>query len=244
MTFGIIGYGSFGKLLAKVLSKHGKVAVYQRVNSDEPPASNIKFESFADTASADVVILAIGLESMDEICSKLAGIVKKDTWVADTCSVKVLPSQILEEHLAGKCKILATHPLFGPQTTQNGSIKGKNIVVCNPNKQSKDKIYNFLMSDLGLNVVEMSAEEHDREMAWVHGLTFFVGRGLMKLNPPKSSLKTGYYQKLLDLVELESSHSIELFNTVQRGNPYASEIREKFLIELQEINSEIGDQDE
>jgi prephenate dehydrogenase len=123
-----------------------------------------------------------------------------------------------------------------------GKLAGQSIVICPYESEGRDKIIGFLQDKLGLKVIEMSAEDHDREMAWVHGLTFFVGRGLMELDPPKSGLSTGYYQKLLDLVELESSHSIELFNTVQRGNPYAADIRRELIDRLENIDRELKDE--
>ena len=238
MKFGIIGYGSFGRLLAEILSAHGEVFVYRRSEAGNEN-KNIKFVSFESAANADVVILAVPLDSMEDVCERLAGSVKPDTIVADVCSVKMKPIEIMNKYLAGKCRILAMHPLFGPKTVEAGSPKGKNSVICGEHPENYDKIVRFLKYKLQLNVVEMSAKDHDREMAWIHSLTFFVGQGLMKLELPKSNLTTGYYQKLLDLVELESSHSIELFNTVQRGNPFAADIRKKFLEELKQIDSEL-----
>jgi prephenate dehydrogenase len=239
MKFGIIGYGSFGKLLSSVLSAYGDVLVYVRDREAKPDLEGANFVSFEEAAACKVVILAVGLGSLDEASSRLAGCVGKDTIVVDVSSVKTKPVEILEKNLGGKCRILYTHPLFGPQTVQTGSVAGKSIAVCPFDFKGKDKILHFLEDKLQLKVIEMSAEDHDKEMAWVHALTFFVGRGLMKLDPPASPLTTGYYQKLLDLVELEHKHSIELFNTVERGNPFAAEIRDKFMEELRSIDEEI-----
>jgi prephenate dehydrogenase len=240
MTFGIIGYGAFGKLLADVLSEHGEVYVYSHNMKEAPKNAKFVLASFEDVALKDIVILAVNLENLDKTSKKLHEFVSEDTVVMDVCSVKSEPLKILQKNLGRHKKILATHPLFGPQTAKDGTVAGKNIVVCPPDFEGKDEIIEFFKNELELNVIQMSAEEHDKEMAWVHALTFFVGRGLMELNPPKSKLSTGYYQKLLDLVELESSHSIELFNTVQRGNPFATEIRSKFIKELQEIDEELA----
>lgn len=242
MKFGVIGYGSFGKLVSEVLSDFGSVCVYSK---HLKPDTEVNFVPLDRAAKADVVILCVGLNSLDELSRQLAGLVKKDTLVVDVSSVKVKPLEILQKNLAGKCRILATHPLFGPQTVSDiSSLKGENIVICPFEDKYREKIIGFLEEKLGLNVIEMSAEDHDKEMAWVHGLTFFVGRGLMQLNPPESKLATRYYQKLLDLVELESAHSIELFNTIEKGNPYAAEIRRKFRNELESIDKEIGASDE
>ncbi|HYF96920.1 MAG TPA: prephenate dehydrogenase/arogenate dehydrogenase family protein [Patescibacteria group bacterium] len=242
MKFGIIGYGSFGKLLTDVLSSYGQVVVFGRSDIDDLPKDNIKIvDELKDLSDCNVIILAVGLDSLDDTSKKLADIVGPNTLVADVCSVKVKPIEILTKNLGKKCKLLFTHPLFGPQTVENGVITGNKIVICSGEDfKGRTEIMNFFKYQLKLDVIKMSAEDHDREMAWVHALTFFVGRGLMEINPPKSHLSTGYYQKLLDLVELEASHSIELFNTVQRGNPFAEEIRKKLLDKLGKIDQEIG----
>ena len=130
MRFGIVGYGSFGRLLAEVLSPHGEVLVHKRSKDGKQAGKNVRFADLEEVASADVVILAIGLESFDDVCSKLAPLVKPDTTVADVCSVKIKPIEIMNRYLAGKCRILATHPLFGTKTADAGSLKDKKIVIC------------------------------------------------------------------------------------------------------------------
>lgn len=238
MTFGIIGYGSFGRLLAEILKRHAEVVVYKR-GKDTGLKDGVNFVSFEEAAAANIVILAVGLNGFEEVCEKLSKVVKPETLVTDVCSVKVKPVEIMTKHLKDKCRILPAHPLFGPHTTGADSIEGKNLVVSPVDSENGNELIEFFQNKLGMKVIEMPPEEHDKEMAWIHGLTFFVGRGVMKLEPPKSQLTTGYYQKLLDLVELESTHSIELFNTIERGNPYAAEVRQKLLNALNDIDREL-----
>ena len=88
----------------------------------------------------------------------------------------------------------------------------------------------------------MTCDEHDREMAWVHALTFFVGRGLLELDPPASPLSTHYYNELLDVVNVERTHSMELFYTIQRGNPYAEDMRKKLMASLANLESKINNE--
>ena len=87
----------------------------------------------------------------------------------------------------------------------------------------------------------MTPDEHDQQMAWVHALTFFVGRGLLELHIPEVQLDTGYYQKLRDLYELEQTHSRALFDTIEAGNPYAASVRQKFQETLQRLDKEIAE---
>lgn len=242
MSVGIIGYGSFGRLLAEILSKNFLVSVYDK-NKKIEEKTNIKKVSFDEIVKCSVIILAVNLDTLEDICEQLADKVSENTIVVEVCSSKTKPVEILERKLLGKCQYIATHPLFGPQSAN--STKAKKIVICKSNVKEKNMIYDFLKQTLNLQIIEMSAEEHDRQMAWVHSLTFFVGRGLKELNLSELELKTDYYQKLLDLVELENHHSIELFNTVQKGNPYSKEIREQFVKKLEAINDNLdGEKDE
>jgi prephenate dehydrogenase len=237
MRVGIVGYGSFGKLLAELLSKDVSVAVYDRDKTiEEKP--NIKKVSFDEIVECSVIILAVNLEALEDICDELADKVSENTIVVEVCSSKTKAVEILERKLLGKCQYLATHPLFGPQSANDQKVK--KIVICKSVLKEKNKIYDFLKQILKLEIIEMSAEDHDRQMAWVHSLTFFVGRGLKELNLSDFELKTDYYQKLLDLVELENHHSIELFNTVQKGNPYSKEVREQFVKKLDAINDNLN----
>ena len=236
MSIGIIGYGSFGKLLASVLSKQFTVLVYDK-HKNPGTEGNIKSVSFEQIAKCDVLVLAVNLDILEELCRELADKVLPKTIVIEVCSTKIKPVDILKRNLEGKCQYLATHPLFGPQSVSDQ--KTKKIVVCEANVENKEKIYSFLKQILTLDVIEMTANEHDKQMAWVHALTFFVGRGLKELQLSEFELKTDYYQKLLDLVELENQHSIELFNTVQLGNPYSEEVREQFVKKLQDINTRL-----
>lgn len=236
MKVGIIGYGSFGRLLADILSSKLPVVVYDKNKKIEGKA-NIKNASFDEIVECGVIILAVNLDALEGVCVELAGKVSADTIIVEVCSTKTRSIEILEKHLAGRCQYLATHPLFGPQSANNK--ENMKIVVCESKIENRDKIFTFLKQGLNLQVIEMSAKEHDEQMAWVHALTFFVGRGLKELQLSDFDLKTDYYQKLLDLVELENQHSIELFNTVQKGNPYSREVRERFVKKLQEINTRL-----
>lgn len=239
MNFGIVGYGAFGEFLSNILVKFGNVYFYdKRKISKELPGRIIQAD-FEEVAACPVVIIASGLFEMDLICRKLRSLVAIDTVVLDVCSVKIQPIKIMKKYLSGKCQLVATHPLFGPQTTTGTIVAGQKIIVCPIEIKDFSGLKSLLRDYLRLEVIEMDPAEHDQQMAWVQGLTFFIGKGLLALDPPKSPLTTGYYQKLLELVEMERPHTVELFETVQRGNQYAPEIRSKLIRALSDIDKDL-----
>ena len=237
-TIGVVGQGAFGQLLTELFAPHAKVSVFDADSAITGPG--IKSASIDEVASAHVVIIATSLDGIEDVCKQLAPHVTPETIVMDVCSVKVRPAEIMQRVLGDKCRLLATHPLFGPQSvSENGGTQGFKIVWHSVSGHDFVELEQLLVDTLGVEIIRMTPEAHDKEMAWVHGLTFFVGRALMNMNPPHSKLATHYYQKLLDLVDLEQKHSIALFNTIQRGNPYAEQIRQQYLASAQLLESTI-----
>jgi hypothetical protein len=70
----------------------------------------------------------------------------------------------------------------------------------------------------------VSAEEHDREMAYVQALTHLIGRTLSAMEIPDESLKTQTYQHLLDMCSLIGNDTFELFTAMQVMNPFAAKV--------------------
>lgn len=240
MTIGIFGFGDFGKLTARYLSEHADILVYDRHHNrtSEIEKHGAQAASLQETAGADVVVLAVNLEAIEETLTSIAPHLKPGALIMDVTSVKVKPAEMMQRLLPENVQILATHPLFGPQSAAT-SLKGHKIVVIPIRVDDIDKVEAFL-TNLGLTIIHMTADEHDREMAWVHALTFFVGRGLLNLSPPTSPLTTHYYSELLDVVNLEKTQSLDLFYTIQRGNPYAKEMRQRFLASLTQLEQDIN----
>lgn len=234
----IIGFGEFGKLMTRYLSQRVEVLVYDRhgqtseiIKLGGQPAELVQ------CAAADVVILAVTLDKLEPVLLQIKDLLRPNTLVADVTSVKVKPAKMMQQILPNNVQILATHPLFGPISAAN-SLNNQKIILDPIRVNDLPAIEKFL-SDMGLEIVYMTCDEHDREMAWVHALTFFVGRGLLNMNPPTSPLTTHYYNELLDVVGVERTHSIELFNTIQRGNPYAKQMRQQFMNSLKSLEKEI-----
>lgn len=234
-TVGLIGYGSFGELVARMLQDHVQVKVSSR-NSDKVPVH--MRASLEEVAACDYVIPTIPLSAYKSVLGSLASCISPTTVVVDICSVKVLPSQLITELLPHN-KLVSTHPLFGPQTVADG-FDNLTMVICDEESDASEAlVVDAFCKRLGLRVVHMSADEHDKQMAKVHALTFYIARGLFGLGLDHVDLKTPSFQRLESLIQLEHSHTSDLFETIQLGNPYAAEIREQFLRSLQKLDTEI-----
>lgn len=232
---GIIGFGSFGKFLAEKLSSHAKVLVYSRSGVDSS-----WYAPLEEVAACDYVIIATPLDSYDMVLADLQPLLQKSTVLVDVCSVKSKPMAKIGEFFPEQ-RVVATHPMFGPESA-SVSLSGHTIIMCPDVSTPEDyeQIKQFAVS-LGLEVKEMTCEQHDRGIATVQGLTFFIAHALETMKIHEETLHTPSFQRLLDLAELEQHHSAELFKTIQRGNPYTHEIRERFLKIAQDIDHKISE---
>jgi prephenate dehydrogenase len=238
-TTSIVGFGPFGQLLAHVLESFG----FQSVVAVDPNDS--QFEGAKTTrvnlemaGKADLIWIAVPFSDFEIVCQQLAPIVQPGATIIDVLSVKERPSEIMLRTFSEDVGLIASHPLFGPQST-GGDLKSRQWVFHELRQTPWTKTLTSIIDEKGGEVVEISPMEHDRQMATIQGLTFFIGRSLLELGVSEASLTTGYYKKLLALAEQEKQHSDALFLTVESANPYASEVRKRFLDQAQQIHDRL-----
>jgi len=228
-TLGIIGYGHFGQFLAGKLEPYFKLSIYSASGKQSPWSASLK-----EAASCDYLILSIPLSKHKEVCEQLRPHLGPKTVIVDVCSIKGESGIIIQRTLP-KQPMLSTHPLFGPESASD-SLDGHVVVLC-PDKSTDSELQacSAFCRQLGLKVVTMSADEHDKHLALIQGLTFFVARVLKDFNLHESPLETGSFKKLVALANLEKQHTKDLFITIQKGNPYTEEVRQHFIDRAQEL---------
>lgn len=235
--FGIIGFGRFGQLAAKHLRDHFAVTVTDTAEiGDAAAAIGVTAGALGEAAACDVVMLAVPVQSMAATVAAIAPLVQPGALVLDVASVKMLPARWMLESLPDSVDIVATHPLFGPQSARSG-LQGQPLVVCPVRGEAHHKVAEFGRK-LGLAVSLTTAEEHDREMAYVQALTHLIGRALVNIRIPDEELKTSSYQHLLELCGLIRDDTKELFFAIQNLNPYAEEITRQFIAEANSLLAE------
>lgn len=238
-TLGLIGLGAFGRLTAETLKPQFDILAHDAADrSAEARALGIAWGSLQDAASRDIVIVAVPVRVMRETFEAIAPHVKPGALVVDVGSVKMLPAKWMLETLPEHCDIVATHPLFGPQSARDPGLAGQRLVIC-PVRGERHRSIVALAEQLGLTPNVTTPEEHDREMAYVQALTHLIGRSLAALDIPDEALKTTSYQHLLELMRLIRDDSFELFTAIQTLNPYAAEIAGAFVGKAQGLLEEV-----
>lgn len=240
-TLGILGFGAFGEFMAKHLKPYFSVTVYDpRDLSEIAKSIGVNFGTLQEAASGDIVVFAVPVQFLEGLVSEAKLFLKPGALVMDVSSVKVKPVEIMTRLLPDNVDIVATHPLFGPQSA-GGDIKpGFNFVLCPIRTSRLEEIKDFLEKNFGLNILERTPEEHDKQMAYAQGLTHLIGRALKLMDIPDIDQKTIAYGHLLQVKELVGKDSLELFLTIENENPYAREVRDAFLSRLEELVKQIG----
>jgi len=238
---GLVGFGQFGQLAAQLLKDHFKIVATDIAPGAEAAAraAGVAFGGLEEAAGCEVVVVAAPVAAMRGLFAAIAPYVRPGALVVDVGSVKMLPAQWMRELLPDHADIVATHPLFGPQSARTG-LHGLRFVVCPIRGDRHERVAAFGRA-LGLTVTVTTPEEHDREMAYVQALTHLIGRSLVNIGIPDEQLKTPSYQHLLELCGLIGADTFELFTAIQTQNPFAPEVAQAFVDQAQALLRQVGE---
>jgi len=237
-TVGILGLGRFGRMTYEHLR-----ALRPRVwTRDASKLVGLEgASSFEAAAASEVVVLTVPISAMQETCARLVPLLRPGQIVVDTCSVKVDPIEVMKGLLPEEVQLLGTHPLFGPDSGKDG-IVGLKIVLCpvRIDPLAYDRIREFLRA-LGLQVIEATPEEHDRQVARTQAIFHLLAQALGRLGWGGEPIATpgpeAFFRQVLTLRQ----DSFQLFQDMQRRNPFAAEYRERLIEELRRLDRELSE---
>lgn len=228
--FGIIGYGRFGQLWAKTLARFGETLVFDFLflNTNELPSfpSGVQSAPLTDVVKAEILWLAVPVSSFEVVCQTIAPLLLPQTIVVDTCAVKVYPAKVMQAVLAKDQPIIATHPLFGPDSVARLGLPGRKFVLCSvrASVDQQNKVKQILQA-LELNVIITTPDNHDRQLARSQALVHLLGRAFSTLNLAEQEINTPDYESLLRIDSLVNNDTWELFFDMQKFNPYTPLMR-------------------
>lgn len=239
-SIGIIGNGRFAGLLVNVFQEHlpeTKVLVYAR--SEKP--DHKKFFGLNEVCQTELIIPCVPISAFREVLKQIRPVISPESTVMDICSVKVYPVKWLRSVLGKRTKIIASHPVFGPDSTKNGKeLKGMNLMLYNISAEKK--LYAFIKlfwKKLGVNVVEITPEEHDRYSAYTINYNHLIGRIGERIGIKPTPIDTKGFKVIYDALQYVTNDSWQLFSDMQTFNPYAREMRKKVAAALRDIEHEL-----
>ncbi len=239
-TLGFIGLGAFGRFAARHLAPHFQTVFYDPEVRDLPAPLKYWVEpaSIAEVAASDIVVLAMPVQHLSDVVRAITPLLRPGTLVLDVCSVKSEPLDILSG-LPAHVDIVGTHPVFGPQSGKRG-ITGLPIALVPLRGHRTHIVKRFLRENLGLHVVVTTAEEHDRQMASVQGLTHLIAKVMLAMPQKDIWLKTATYEHLEAMLDMLRHDSDDLFRAICGHNPYVGDVVKGFFEAVEDVSDRLG----
>jgi len=237
---GIIGFGRFGKLMVHYLAQDFDVFVHTRADkTSEISRTGARAASLEEACRQDIVIPCVPISVFKDFLEQITPLIKPDGLIIDVCSVKEYPIRSMKRILPDTVSILATHPMFGPDSASD-SLEGRKICLCKVKIAEKQyrKIRSYLASK-GLVVIEATASEHDEQIATSLALTHLIGRTLSESGATQLDIDTEGYKRLLHILEVVERDTWQLFMDMNRYNPYARKKRIEFMDIMQDLNARL-----
>jgi prephenate dehydrogenase len=237
---GIIGFGRFGELTARYLSRDFQVVVHSRSpKTPEILAAGAQAGSLEEACGQAIVILCVPISAMQATLRQIAPLLKTDALVVDVCSVKAQPMQWMQSLLPPTVSILPTHPLFGPDSAAH-SLAGCKIVLCAGRVDAARyaRIKSWLRQK-DLIVVETTPEDHDRKIAVSLTLTHFIGRSLAEFGAAELDIDTEGYKRLMHILGVVQHDTWQLFRDMNDYNPFARQQRIDFMQAMAAIHERL-----
>lgn len=233
---GLIGFGRFGRAWATQLCQRFIVHAYDPVEVSS--TTNATLCSLERVLQEKTIFIATPIHAFESIIKTIADDLTEGTTLVDVCSVKIHPVAVMQDYLPHNIGIIATHPLFGPDSINNPSAR--KIVM--HNARDSHRQYAFWQTqfrELGFKIIEMTPDAHDRLMAETQNLTHFIGRILQQMNIKPTELSTLGYEKLLEVTHYTCNDSWDLFYDMQYYNPYAKEVLTEIIAAAESIQGAI-----
>lgn len=239
MKIGVIGYGRFGKLWAKCLKPFGHIFVYNQ-NGLRAKGYGLAKSILNEVCDVDILFLLVPISEIKNVCKEIREKLNEETIVIDACSVKVKPAREMKQILKSNQSIIATHPLFGPDSVKRSGLAGQKIVVSSIRSTKKQLgLVENIFKKIKLKIIHATPDEHDRQMAKSQSLVHLIGRALVDLNLEKQNISTPDYDSLLKINDLVNNDTWQLFFDMQLYNPYAKKVRKSLLLALRNLENKI-----
>lgn len=223
-TVGIIGYGNFGSFVHELLKRFAPT-ISVKVFTPEKAADGQTFFSREEVAQYDAVVFAVPIREYESALKETVPLMKKEGVIVDVATVKMHTVELVKKYCAGR-PYVATHPMFGPESYAKRSkdVTGFRIVIAE-HSLAEDAVLMFCktLQHLGFVTLQMSAEEHDKQLAETLFLTHFIGQVVTQAGFVRTDIDTVSFGFLMDAVESVRADK-QLFEDVFRYNPHCADV--------------------
>lgn len=239
-SIGIIGFGSFGKLFYEGVLPKEHIKIFSPHASKKRENASLPFvNSIEDLAkNSDIIIPIVPIHQFENSIQQISPYLQSDTVVMDVCSVKEYPVSVMRRYLPKNIQWIATHPMFGPKTyaEENNTLNGMRIVMCSDSVSTPDRYQGLKehFQNLGLEVVEMSAKDHDKMSASSHFFVKSMNIIAEKLQLHETSIDTIPAEEIFKAFKKMGVDDQIVLDMI-RYNPYCKKIAESMIQEFKDL---------
>lgn len=122
---------------------------------------------------ADLIAIAVPVDAIPQIAIKVLNRITDKQIVIDMGSTKQELCEIISQH-PKRHRFVATHPMWGtefsgPEAAVRDSFAGRNVVICDKHLSDAGAVERVeaIYRTLGMDILEMEAEQHDLHAAYV-----------------------------------------------------------------------------
>lgn len=177
----IVGLGLIGGSFALALRRNALADRIVGVDSNPQHASEALSLGLVDeivdmeqaVADSDLIVLATPVDAIPQIAIKLLNRIGATQTLIDMGSTKEELCEIVSQH-PSRCRLVATHPMWGteysgPSAATVDAFVGRNVVLCEVERSAADAVslVEGIYKTIGMNIMHMSAEQHDLHVAYV-----------------------------------------------------------------------------
>lgn len=133
---------------------------------------------------SDFIYVAIPVDATIPMMQKVMDLISDKQIVADAGSTKYVLCEALKEHPMRK-RFVATHPMWGteysgPEAAVKNAFIGRACVICEKEKTDPlaAETVEIIYRELGMNLIYMDAESHDRHAAYVSHISHITSFAL------------------------------------------------------------------
>lgn len=201
----VIGLGLIGGSLALELKKSTWATIYGIDKNKDHLQKALELGIIYKKANinivseVDIVIIAVPVNIIPELTSKVLDLIKGDTLVFDVGSTKLAVCKAVKNHPKRK-NFVALHPIAGtefsgPEAAIYNLFTDKVNIICEQKLSSKEMINKVvtLFETLKMkNVFMDSAKQHDKHIAYVshlsHISSFMLGKTVLEIEKDEKSI--------------------------------------------------------
>lgn len=238
-TIGVIGFGNFGKVICKYLFPKNKILVFSNhIESSEFTTNSKKADSLDGLVDeSDIIIPAIPIKKFEIVIQNVAKKISREKIIIDICSVMEYPVEVMKKYFPAETPLLATHPMFGPNSIKknNDSLRNLKIVLSNITLQQNEyELFKDYFKSLNLQLIELTPKLHDEYSARSQFFSLLVGELALNLKLKKTPIDTLGASAIFDAISYMGQDR-EIIEDMITFNSFSKKIYSEIIKDLKKL---------